>query len=413
MKRFMRKLIGYTVIVAFGVTVALWAQGHLPLPHFGFGAAHSEPKASTKSITPLPVTVSRIAVAEFVETVLVTGSLVPREEILVGPEIEGLRVLEVLVDEGDRVKKGQVLARLVNDTLDAQLAQSDANLARSAAAIAQAESAITQAEARLEEARNAHERGKPLRQSGYIAESVMDQREAAAKTAEALLTSARDGLKVAHAERGQIEAQRRELTWRRSKTDISAPADGLISRRTAKIGATAALASVEPLFRIVAAGEIELDAEVIETRLAKLRADQPARIEIAGAGEVAGKVRLVSAEVDKATRLGRVRIFLGDNPALRVGAFARGTIETARGSGLAVPAAAVLYGEQGASVQLVIDGKVATRPVKLGLAAAGLVEIRAGLSDGDVVVAKSGTFLRDSDSVKPVLDSTGKLSEAR
>ena len=146
-------------------------------------------------------------------------------------------MLEVLVDEGDRVKKGQVLARLVNDTLDAQLAQNDANLARSAAAIAQAESAITQAEARLEEARNAHERGKPLRQSGYIAESVMDQREAAAKTAEALLTSARDGLKVAHAERGQIEAQRRELTWRRSKTDITAPADGLVSRRTAQASA--------------------------------------------------------------------------------------------------------------------------------------------------------------------------------
>ena len=359
------------------------------------------------------MTVSRVAVAEFVETVLVTGSLTPREEILVGPEIEGLRVLEVLVDEGDRVKKGQVLARLVNDTLDAQLAQNDANLARSAAAIAQAESAITQAEARLEEARNAHERGKPLRQSGYIAESVMDQREAAAKTAEALLTSARDGLKVTHAERGQIEAQRRELTWRRSKTDISAPADGLVSRRTAKIGATAALASVEPLFRIVAAGEIELDAEVIETRLAKLRADQPARIEVAGAGEVAGKVRLVSAEVDKATRLGRVRVFLGDNPALRVGAFARGLIETARGSGLAVPAAAVLYGEQGASVQLVSDGKVATRPVKLGLAAGGLVEVREGLAEGDVVVAKSGTFLRDGDSVKPVLGTTGKLSEAR
>jgi RND family efflux transporter MFP subunit len=413
MKRFVRKLLGYAVVVAVGGAVALWAQGHLPLPQLSLGQAHSEPKVQTKAIIPLPVTVNRVAVAEFVETVLVTGSLIPREEILVGPEIEGLRVLEVLVDEGDRVKKGQVLARLVNDTLDAQLAQNDANLARSAATIAQAESTITQAEARLEEARNAHERGKPLRQSGYIAESVMDQREAAAKTSEALLASARDGLKVAQAERGQIEAQRRELAWRRAKTDITAPADGLISRRTAKIGATAALASVEPLFRIVAAGEIELDAEVIETRLAKLRPDQPARIDAAGAGEVGGKVRLVSAEVDKATRLGRVRVFLGDSPALRVGAFARGTIETARSSGLAVPAAAVLYGEQSASVQLVVDGKVATRAVKLGLAVGGLVEIREGLAEGEVVVAKSGTFLREGDSVKPVLDGSGKLSEAR
>lgn len=413
MRRLGRKLIGYTLVVALGGAAALWMQGHLPLPRFAPGTAHSEPKSQAKAITPLPVTVSRVSTAEFVETVLVTGSLVPREEILVGPEIEGLRVLEVLVDEGERVKNGQVLARLVNDTLDAQLAQNDANLARSEAGIAQAQSAITQAEARLEEARNALERGKPLSKSGYIADSVMDQREAAAKTAEALLASARDGLRVAQAERGQIEAQRRELKWRRSKTDITAPADGLISRRTARIGGIAALASVEPLFRIVAAGEVELDAEVIETGLARLRPDQPARVEVAGVGEVAGKVRLVSAEVDKATRLGRVRIFLGDNPALRIGAFARGLIETGRSTGLAVPAAAVLYGEQGASVQVVDAGRVVTRPVKLGLASGGLIEAREGLAEGDVVVARSGTFLRDGDSVQPVFDTAGRVSEAR
>ena len=79
---------------------------------------------------------------------LATGSLVAREEILVGPEVEGLRVTEVLADEGMRVKKGDVLARLVADTLDAQVAQNDAALARATAAIAQARSAIVQAEAR-------------------------------------------------------------------------------------------------------------------------------------------------------------------------------------------------------------------------------------------------------------------------
>ena len=84
------------------------------------------------------VTVARVAPAEFVETVLATGSLVAREEILVGPEVEGLRITEVLADEGQRVKKGDVLARLVADTLDAQVAQNDAALARTAAAIAQA-----------------------------------------------------------------------------------------------------------------------------------------------------------------------------------------------------------------------------------------------------------------------------------
>jgi HlyD family secretion protein len=402
----MRKLLVVAGLAIVGVAAAGVKMGYVPLPK-------KAEVAVAKAVTALPVTVSAVAPADFIETVLVTGSLIPREEILVGPEIEGLRVLEVLVDEGARVKKGQVLARLVSDTLEAQLAQNDASLARSTAAIAQAQSSIAQAEARLSEARNAFERGKPLKQSGYIADSVMDQREAAARTAEALLVSARDGLKVSQAERQQVEAQRRELAWRRSKTDISAPADGLVSRRNARIGATAALASVDPMFRIVAAGEIELDAEVIETRLARVKAGQPVQVEVAGAGVVSGKVRLVSPEVDRSTRLGRVRVFIGDNPALRVGAFARGLIETARGRGLSVPTSAILYDTDGASVQVVVDGKIATRRVKLGLASGGIAEVREGLADGDLVVAKSGTFLRDGDLVRPVLTSAGKVSEAR
>jgi RND family efflux transporter MFP subunit len=399
----MRKpiIIGAALIAALAVAIPL--QGYLP-------AARKAEEKQPQQPAPLAVTVSKVAPSAFVETVLVTGSLVPREEILVGPEIEGLRVLEVLVEEGQRVAKGQVLARLVNATLDAQLAQNEASLARSDAAIAQARSTIAQAEARLAEARNAHERGKPLRESGYLAESVMDQREAAAKTAQAQLVAARDGLRLAEAERAQIEAQRRELSWRRGKTEITAPAAGLISRRSAKVGAIASMATVEPLFRIVADGEIELEADVIETRLARVREGQPTQVEVAGVGSVAGRVRLISAEVDRSTRLGRVRIFLGDDPQLRVGAFARGHIETARSRGLAVPSSAILYSDGGATVQLVKDGKVVTRSVDLGLSSGGVVEVRQGLAEGDLVVAKSGTFLRDGDAVSPALEAS-KTSE--
>ena len=258
------------------------------------------------------VTVARVAPADFVETVLATGSLVAREEILVGPEVEGLRITEVLADEGMRVKKGDVLARLVADTLDAQLAQNDAGLARATAAIAQARSSIVQAEARLVESSNAFERAKPLRTAGHMAESAYDQREQAARTAQAQLVAARDGLTAAEAEKAQIEAQRRELTWRRGRTEVVAPADGIVSRRMARIGGYAAGAA-EPMFRIVAKGEVELDAEVTETRMAALKVGQPARVEVTGLGTIAGTVRLVSPEVDKGTRLGRVRIFLGDN----------------------------------------------------------------------------------------------------
>jgi HlyD family secretion protein len=406
----MRKLlIGIVLAVAF-VMISLTLVGKsLPRPT---GPDESKAaKVSDEDITAAVVTVARVAPAEFTETVLATGSLVAREEILVGPEVEGLRITEVLVDESARVSKGDVLARLVADTLDAQLAQNDAALARSAAAIAQAKASIAQAEARLIESRNALDRAKPLRQAGHMTEAVFDQREQAARTAEAQLAAANDGLNLAHAEKAQVEAQRRELTWRRGRVEVKAPADGIVSRRMARVGGYAAGAA-EPMFRIVAKGEVELDAEVTETRLAAITVGQAARVEVAGLGTVEGKVRLVSPEVDKSTRLGRVRIFLGDNPGLRVGAFARGTVVTANGRGLAVPASAILYGPNGPTVQVVRAGRVETRGIKTGLAAGALTEVREGVSEGDMVVARAGTFLRDGDAVRPVLPGGHKLSEA-
>jgi HlyD family secretion protein len=403
----MRKiLIGVVLTLAF-VMISLTLVGRsLPAPTGPVESQAGKEHATPELFAPV-VTVARVAKADFVETVLATGSLVAREEILVGPEVEGLRITEVVADEGQRVKKDDVLARLVADTLDAQMAASDAALARTAAAIAQAKSAIVQAEARLAEAGNAYERAKPLRQAGHMTEAAFDQREQAYKTADAQLAAAKDGLKVAEAERAQVEAQRRELTWKRGRIEVKAPADGLITRRMARVGGYAAGAA-EPMFRIVAKGEVELDAEVVETRLGALEVGQKARVEVAGLGEVSGTVRLVSPEVDKATRLGRVRIFLGDTEGLRVGAFARGSIVTASATGLAVPAAAVLYGPDGPTVQVVRGSRVATRHIKTGIAAGTLVEVREGLVEGDLVVARSGTFLREGDTVRPVLPGAAK-----
>lgn len=356
------------------------------------------------------VTVARVNQETFVETVMVTGTLVPRDEILVSPEIEGLRVLDLKVDEGDKVTKGQVLATLVATTMQAQVAQSDASLARADAAIARAESAISEFEAKVKEADSALERARPLTKSGYLSESTFDTREATAKTMRAQLVAARDGLKVAQAEKQQVVAQRKELDWRLSNTNVKSPADGIVSRRTARIGGLA-LSVGDPMFRIIARGEIELDAEVPEAPLAKVKIGQKAGIEVAGVGRVPGTVRLVSPEVDKATRLGRVRIFLGANPDLRIGAFGRGEISTAESKGLAVPVSAVLYDEKGASVQIVRDGKVVTSPVKTGLIARGRVEIREGVALDDLVVARAGTFLRDGDAVRAVLPGA-KVSDA-
>ncbi|HRY06455.1 MAG TPA: biotin/lipoyl-binding protein, partial [Hyphomicrobiaceae bacterium] len=194
---------------------------------------------TTQALAPA-ITVAKAEQHPLRETVLVTGTLTPREEILVAPEVEGLRVLDLKVDVGDRVKRGDVLAVLEGTQLEAQLAQNTAALARTDASIAQAHSMIEQAEAAVTEARASFERAKPLRQSGYLSESLYDQRAAAARTTAAQLVSARDGLRLAEAAKQEAQAQRREIEWRLSNTKVTAPRAGIVSRRTARIGGLAA-----------------------------------------------------------------------------------------------------------------------------------------------------------------------------
>lgn len=393
-----------TIAVAL---LAVAAGGAYWLNHTGMLPAlkRASPTQQAAPIAPAAaVTVVRAEPRDFVKTLLVTGTLVPREEILVGPQIEGLRIVEVLAEEGDKVKQGQVLARLVNDTIEAQLAQNTAGLAKASAAIQQARSNIVSAEAKLVEAKNTFDRGKPLRQQGYISEAVQDTREAAAKTAQAALNTAKDGLALAEADKAQIEAQRKDLEWRMGRTEITAPTDGIVSRRVARIGGFAA-GNGDPMFRIIAKGEIELDAEVPETQIVQLRPGHVATIEVPGVEAIPGKVRLVSPEIDRASRLGRTRISVDSHPALRIGSFAHAIVTTDRSRGIAVPSSALQHGERGSTVQLVTEDRIVVKPVKVGISAGPWTEIRDGVAENDVVVARSGTFLREGDAVRPIFES--------
>lgn len=368
-------------------------------------AAQKEEAAKLAAAPRAPaVSVVKVASADFTETVMVSGSLVPREETLISPEIEGFRVLELFADEGSDVKKGQVLARLVPDQLEAQIAQNDASLANAQAGIARAQSLMKDAEAKQEQAKSDLERAVPLRKSGYLSQSVYDQREAASLSAAALVRAAQDALKAAEAQKAQVEAQRREIEWRRGKTEVTSPADGVVSRRNARIGAVASAVG-EPMFRIIQNGEMELDAEIVETELYKVKPGQKAHITVPGATDIDGTVRLVSPEIDKTTRLGRVRIFLGRNAALHVGAFARGRIETKKSRGISVPPAAVMFDPEGAFVQVVMGDKIQRRLVKTGLISEGRVEIVSGLTEDELIVQKSGTFLRDGDVIRPITEN--------
>jgi HlyD family secretion protein len=182
---------------------------------------------------------------------------------------------------------------------------------------------------------------------------------------------------------------------------ITAPVAGTILHRTAIIGTTAS-ARAQPLFEIIPKGELEVSAEVSARDLARVAPGQKAKVKVIGAGEFPGSVRLVSPAVDPATQQGEVRVFLGADPALRTGAFARAIVTLGENCAVSIPLSAILYGDEGTVVQVVRDDHVETRTVETGLASEGQVQIGKGLAEGDLVVLRAGAFLRDGDPVRPM-----------
>lgn len=369
-------------------------------------SARDESPVAAKPLLAPTVSVVEATRRETVETVTVTGTLVPRDEVLVTPEIDGYRITEVLVEEGVRVRMGQVLARLSHDLIDRQIAQQDAVVAKAEAAVPQAQSNIEQAEAAETEARLGLERARSLMTTGNTTAVVIESRTSALRQVEGKLAFARNGLAMTKADLAQVRAVRDELSLRLARTEIRAPEAGIVSRRTARVGLAASSTASEPLFRLIARGEIELEGEVVETKLPLLREGAPAWIDMGEAGRVTGRVRAVYPEVDKATRLGKVRIRLNPDPRLRIGTFARGAVEIARSRGVSVPQASVLYGGGRRSVLVVAGDRVEDRIVRTGIADEDTIEVRAGLNEGERVVVRAGSFLRDGDRVRPVLEAS-------
>lgn len=398
----MRKLLTGAIILA-GAGAGVW---YFIQQTQGAGQAAQIQKAAA---TPgAHVTVEAARREEVVETVTVTGSLTARREVLAGPEIDGLRIVEILAEEGDRVKQGQVLVRLSRETLDALVLQSDAGLLRADAAIAQTQSQIAQADSNVTWTSVDLRRARDLLARGASTQAIVDQKLNASRSAQAQLEALRNALAATQAEKKNIEAQRRELMIRVARTEVRAPAGGVISRRSAKLGALAAAAAPEPLFRIIEDGEIELDAEVPEQRLLQLREGQSARVLLADGSTIKGRVRLISPEINAATRLGRVRIALDPDPRVRTGSFARGVIELRRTMAVTIPSSALIYDSGKTRVQTVAANTVRVKPVEVGLVAGARAEILSGLKEGESIIVRAGPFLREGDAVTPVSEEKAR-----
>ena len=183
---------------------------------------------------------------------------------------------------------------------------------------------------------------------------------------------------------------------------VQAPVAGLISATTATIGSMAS-GKGEALFSIIARSEFDLVGLVPTRDIAKLQVNQTARIKVIGAGEVDGRVRRLSTTVEPNSQLGQVFIGITTNRKLLVNSSGRAQIKTGQSCGISVPLTAILYGSAGTVVQVVRRQRVETRRVETGLMSAGQVEIRDGIVEGDIVVARAGALLREGDPVRPVM----------
>jgi multidrug efflux pump subunit AcrA (membrane-fusion protein) len=189
---------------------------------------------------------------------------------------------------------------------------------------------------------------------------------------------------------------------------VQAPVAGLISQSSAVIGAVAS-GKGEALFSIIARSEYDLVGMVPTESIARLAANQAAHIKVIGAGEVEGKVRRVATTVEPNSQLGQVFIGVTTNRKLLVNSSGRALITIGKSCNVAVPLTSVLYGPAGTVVQVVRRQRVETKQVVVGLMSAGQVEIREGLNEGDIVVARAGALLREGDPVQAVKASVAEV----
>jgi multidrug efflux pump subunit AcrA (membrane-fusion protein) len=176
---------------------------------------------------------------------------------------------------------------------------------------------------------------------------------------------------------------------------LRAPSAGTVIQVSARAGQFAS-PQLGPLVRISTDDQIELEAEVPGTQMLKLSAGAPVRVLIDNGPELGGRVRLVAPSIDPRTQLGKVRIAVFKDPSVKVGMFARATIDAARSCGVSIPLLAVEH----QTVQVVRDNTVEVRRVQTGLTSDTSVEIRDGIKEGEIVVANAGTSLHDGDRVK-------------
>lgn len=342
-----------------------------------------------KKEEPLRVTVVRAAPADMAQTLRLSGTLSAREDIAVSTPLQGLKIVAVYADAGDTVKRGQVLAQLEDVNADSQLRQTEAQLARAKAQLRSQQAAAAEAAATLK-------RYRPLAEADALSRQELDQQKSAAATAAA-------NVEAAKADIAQLQAQLKDSRNQRGKTQIVAPADGVIAKRNAEAGA---LTGPDALFHIIKDGTVELAADAGADELPLLQNGAQAQVSVRGRNEaVGGTVRLVPPEIDSSTRLGKVRITLAHSDGLYTGTYGEANIRLpSYHAAAALPETAVSFDSEGKASVLAVNGngRVSRVAVTAGRKQGGMVEIVSGLENGRAVVRRASAFVNEGDTVKAV-----------
>jgi RND family efflux transporter MFP subunit len=307
------------------------------------------------------------------------GSIAAWQEAIIGSEIGDLRLIKVNVQVGDKVKKDQVLAVFSNESVLADIAQSQA--------------AVAEAEANLAEAKVNAERAKQISSSGALSSQQVNQYFTGEKTAKAKLQSAK----------AQLDAQLLRLKY----TKVLVSDDGVISARNATLGAVAAKG--QELFRLIRQNRLEWRGEVTAAEMAQLKPGMTAHVEVPNVGSIKGKLRTLAPTLDEKSRNGLIYVDLPEaaRHGLRAGMFARGEFEMGMSAALTIPQTALSLregfsyvfklGQQNGEV-----AKVSQIKVQLGRRTADSFEILSGLNPDDRLVASGASFLTDGDTVQVV-----------